>query len=211
MGGDWRPRGGWPTAARGPGRGPRPLVAAAQRALGERNLVLVGFMGTGKSALGRRAAAALGRPFRDTDRMVEHATGCRIAELFATRGEPAFRELEAQAVAQVAAARRQVVSTGGGVLGREANRRALRATGVLVALQARPEVILQRVGGGAAGLGRPLLAVADPLERIRALLAERAAWYADADLTLDTSDRDLDALLLALLQALSHWHGGGGT
>jgi shikimate kinase len=173
---------------------------AARAALGPRNLVLVGFMGTGKSTLGRAAAQLLGRPLVDTDAAVEARAGASVPEIFASRGEAAFRELEAAVVAEVARRSGQVVATGGGVLGRPENVAALRSGGLLVALTARPEVILRRVGGAAAAARRPLLAGPDPLGRVRELLRARAAQYAQADLQLDTSDLDVDQALLALFR-----------
>ncbi len=176
-----------------------PAADAALAALGGRNLVLVGFMGTGKSTLGRGAALALGRPFVDTDAEVESRAGASVAEIFATHGEAAFRRWEAEAVAAVAAGPGRVVATGGGVLARPDNAEMLRATGVFVLLEARPEVILRRVGGARAGVRRPLLSGPDPLRRIEELLAARSVMYAQADLRLDTSDLGPDMAIQALL------------
>lgn len=187
------------------------LVAAATRALGSRNLVLVGFMGSGKTTLGRAAAEALARPFADTDEEVQRRAGRPIPVLFAERGEAAFRALEAQAVADLAAPAGRVLATGGGALADPASVAALRAGGVLVALHARPEVLLDRVGGARAAATRPLLAGSDPLARIRHLLAARADMYAQADLALDTSDLDPAGALRALLCAVAAWAGGRGA
>lgn len=175
-------------------------MANAGQALGDRNLVLVGFMGTGKSTLGRGAARALRRPFADTDTVVERRAGRSIPDIFAAGGEAAFRDLEAAAAADLGRPRRGVVATGGGILGRADNLAALRAGGVLVALTARPDVILARVGGAGAAKRRPLLAGDDPLQRIAALLQERAALYAQADLTLDTGRMRRDVAVIALLR-----------
>ena len=100
-----------------------------------RNIVLVGMPGSGKSSIGRLAAELSGRAFRDTDEMVEAAAGCTIPALFAARGEAAFRELEARAVAEAARERGCVIATGGGVLLREENRRALRQNSRIVFLR----------------------------------------------------------------------------
>ncbi len=178
------------------------LVSAALGALGRRNLVLVGFMGTGKSSLGRAAASALGRPFRDTDGAVQERAGCPIPEVFARWGEVRFREWEAEAVSALGRASALVLATGGGVLARPENVTALRAGGLLVALRARPEVILHRVGGAEAARTRPLLAGGDPLARIRSLLAAREPMYAGADASLDTSDLTLEAAVRALLRVV---------
>ena len=177
-----------------------PLASAALRALGRRNLVLVGFMGTGKSTLGRIAASALARPFYDTDEVVQERAGCTIREVFARWGEACFRQWEAEAVRDLGQASGLVLATGGGVLGQPGNAAALRAGGLLVGLRARPDVILRRVGGADAARARPLLAGDDPLARIRALLAAREPMYAGADASLDASDLTLDAAVDALLR-----------
>ncbi|MHB8732478.1 MAG: 3-dehydroquinate synthase [bacterium] len=148
------------------------------------NVVLIGFMGTGKTAVGRRIAERLGRPFVDTDTIIETREGRTIARIFAEDGEPAFRGLEAAAVAEAGASHGAVIATGGGVPLRPDNMRHLRRQGIIVALTASPRAILARVGGGA---DRPLLG-ADPESAVRRLLAERDAAYRDADLVVDTSD-----------------------
>ena len=150
------------------------------------NTVLIGMMGAGKSTVGRLLAARTGRPFSDTDELVEAAVGCSISELWQRRGEDAFRSLEAQAVAEVASADGQVVAVGGGAVLRPDNVAALRATGRLVYLRARPETLRARVGQ--AG-GRPLAA------RLETLAAEREATYLSAaDLVVDTDDLSADAV-----------------
>jgi shikimate kinase len=164
------------------------------------NIVLVGFMGTGKSAVGAALAARLGWELVDTDTLVAAAAGCAIAAVFAYEGEAAFRERESAAVAEATARDRAVIATGGGVLGRDENVRRLKATGTLVCLTARPEVILART---APWEDRPLLAgAADPRGRVEALLAARAPRYALADLTVDTSDLSIDQVVDRILAAL---------
>ena len=152
------------------------------------NIVLIGFMGTGKTEAGRCIAARLGRPFVDTDAMIEARAGRTIARIFAEDGEPAFRRLEAAAVAEAGATRGAVIATGGGVPLQSGNMRHLRRQGIIVALTASPHVIVARVGGGA---DRPLLG-ADPESAVRRLLAERDAAYRDADLVVDTSESSAD-------------------
>ncbi|HZP43928.1 MAG TPA: shikimate kinase [Candidatus Binatia bacterium] len=152
------------------------------------HLILTGFMATGKTEVGRRLARQLGRPFIDTDALVEAAAGRTIAEIFAAEGERRFRELERAAVEQACAVPEAVIATGGGVLLDPENRRRLAAAGPIVCLSARPEEILARVGDPRT---RPLLAngngAGDCLARIRALLAERAPAYAIATHTVETS------------------------
>ena len=143
-------------------------------------------MGTGKSAVGRRLARRLGRRFYDTDEWIVRRAGMPIPRLFAERGEAAFRELETDAARAVTRLAGAVVSTGGGILGRDENVRLLRAAGPLICLQARPECILART---APWTSRPMLKNApDPRAAVERLLAERAERYALADWAIDTSD-----------------------
>lgn len=150
------------------------------------NIILVGFMGTGKSSIGRQLAQRLQRSHYDTDHWVEARAGMSIPEIFATQGEAAFRDLETEAARELSRLSGCVISTGGGILGRDENLEILREGGVLICLKARPEVILART---APWDGRPLLRDApDPKARIETMLAERAPRYALADWTIDSSE-----------------------
>ncbi len=163
----------------------------------DRNLVLVGFMGAGKSVVGKQLARRLRRPFVDTDQVVEARAGRRIAAIFATEGEPAFRALERAAVAEVASRRGQVVSTGGGAVMDPANMATLRASGLVVYLAARPETLAARV----AGSDRPLLAGAtDPAARVREILERREAAYRAADVVIETDGLPVPAVVGAVLR-----------
>ena len=159
-------------------------------------VILTGFMATGKTEVGRRLARALGRPFVDTDGLVEAVAGRPIREIFALEGETRFRELEREAVIQACAVPDAVVATGGGTLLDAENRRRLAAAGPIVCLSADPEIILRRVGEGS---DRPLLANGQGrpggLARIRALLAERAQAYALATHAVDTSTLTVDEVV----------------
>ncbi len=148
------------------------------------NIYLVGFMGTGKSAAGRLAATQLGWKFVDLDALIEHAQGCAIAAIFSRKGEEHFRGLEHAALAQVAEGSRQVVACGGGIVIKPENIALMKRTGVMVCLNASPEVIMARTAGTGQ---RPLLNVPDPRQRIAELLAQRAPLYAQADVQIDTS------------------------
>ena len=173
------------------------------------HVILVGFMGTGKSAVGRRLARRLHRPFLDTDEWIVREAGMSIPAIFAEHGEPTFRELEARAVQELQALPPHVISTGGGILGRAANGEGLRRTGVLVGLTARPEVILARTR---RRQDRPLLrGAADPQARIVELLHERATWYAQADLTVDTSDLSVGEVVELICRELPSLSAMGGT
>jgi shikimate kinase len=162
-----------------------------------RHLYLSGFMGAGKSTVGRRLAARLGRPFFDLDAQVEAAAGRSVAQLFDDVGEAGFRRLEAAALEAVAATPAPaVVALGGGTVLSPANRALMRATGTLIHLAAQPHTLQARLGDGG---GRPLLARASVAE----LLAARAEAYADADVRVDTDDLGPDAVCDFLWVAVS--------
>lgn len=160
------------------------------------HLVLTGFMATGKTEVGRRLARALGRPFVDTDSLVEGAAGRSIAELFAGEGEERFRARERLAVEEACSVPDAVIATGGGTLLDPENRRRLAAAGPIICLAADAEVILRRVGNPSS---RPLLAgrngLGDRLSCIRALLDERASAYAVATHTVDTSGLEIEQVV----------------
>ncbi|HYD47584.1 MAG TPA: shikimate kinase [Terriglobales bacterium] len=146
-------------------------------------VTLTGFMGTGKTTVGKRLAEALGKPFVDTDALIEVRAGASVAEIFANQGEAHFRALEREVVAEAVQAD-AVVATGGGAIVDDVNYRAMHAAGPIVCLQASPETLVRRTGHDRS---RPLLNDPKRRERISALLAERAAMYARADLTIDTT------------------------
>jgi shikimate kinase len=156
-------------------------------------IIIAGFMGTGKTEVGRRLARALGRPFVDTDRLVETRAGRRVHEIFAAEGEARFRALEREAVAEACGIPDAVVSTGGGAVVDPENRRRLAAAGPIVCLTATPEAILARVGDPKT---RPLLAGcasrAERLARIRELLAARETAYGSATHVVDTTGLTAD-------------------
>lgn len=163
-----------------------------------KNIVLVGFMGTGKSVVGRELARRLGRPFVDLDRRIEKEAGRPVAQIFGGEGEAGFREREREAVREAAALEGHVIATGGGVMVDEENVRRLKGSGWVVCLTARPEVILQRTA--ATLQTRPLLAGGEPRERIESLLKLRAPFYAKADVAVDTSDRPVQEIVEEVLE-----------
>lgn len=166
-----------------------------------RNLVLTGLMGTGKTSVGRRVAEILGRPFVDTDAITEREAGATIAELFATRGERAFRDFEAAAVRHHAALRGQVIAVGGGAVVDPANATHLRSTGDVVLLTAPADVLRQRIENDGVD-GRPLLADADDLTaRLARLGEERAeAYRSTAATTIDTTGRSIEEIADEVVQ-----------
>lgn len=150
------------------------------------NLVLIGFMGTGKSSIGRLLAARLRFKFVDTDQIIVESAGMEIPEIFAKLGEPHFRDLETEALRTLASVQRRVVATGGGIVIREENRPLLQALGLVVALTATDEVIFKRVSRNKK---RPLLQTPNPRETIARLLGTREPLYAEtAQRLVDTSD-----------------------
>lgn len=138
------------------------------------NIVLTGFMGTGKSTVGRLLAERLGRPFVDTDSLIEQRHG-PISGIFAEHGEGWFRQLEREVAAELAGRRGQVVATGGRLMLDPANEATLGATGIVVCLAASVDELVARLAEEADQ--RPLLRDGDPAVRIGALLAERATGY----------------------------------
>ena len=150
------------------------------------NIVLTGFMGVGKSAVGREVAARLGRPFVDLDDLIEQNAGMSINDIFTARGEAHFRALEKQTLRELAAQRGTVIATGGGALVDAANREMMARSGLVICLTASVNAIEARIGDAA---DRPLLAGADRRQRIVALMNERAAAYAEIPYWIDTSDK----------------------
>ena len=141
------------------------------------NLILTGFMGTGKTTVGRLVAERLGFAFVDTDAIIEERHG-PIASIFAERGEAAFREIERGLAQELAARSGLVISTGGRFMLDEANAEVLGGTGTVCCLVAEPEEIHRRVSADRSPTERPLLTGPDPRARIVELLAERAPLYA---------------------------------
>lgn len=152
------------------------------------NLAFVGFMGTGKSAVGRLVATQLHFEFVDTDDLIEFRAGVSIAEIFSRHGEAAFREIERKVVAELASLRRTVIATGGGMAANEENLNSLKKHALVVCLWASPEVIWERVR---EQTHRPLLQNADPQAHIRGLLAQREPFYRQADVLVNTEKRSI--------------------
>ena len=166
------------------------------------NVILVGFMGTGKTTVGKRLAKRLGWRFVDLDQLIEAKAKMPIATIFSERGEPVFRRLERWTIHRVIRGHEQVVATGGGTFVDPQSRARLRVSGPVICLTARPHVILARVWRKAES--RPLLhGRAGPLARIRTLLTQRAGAYAQADLTVDTSHLSIDEVVERVWEQLS--------
>ncbi len=152
------------------------------------NLALIGFMGTGKSSVGRLTADLLHFTFLDTDHVIKARAGKAISDIFAQDGEPAFREWERRIVAELTRQERTVIATGGGLPADEANLASLKTHALVVCLWASPEAIWERVRGHSH---RPLLNEPDPLAKIRQLLAARESFYRQADVLVNTGMRSV--------------------
>lgn len=163
------------------------------------NLILIGFMGSGKTSIGRLVAHRLRFRFLDTDALLVERAGMEIPDIFAKHGEDHFRDLETRAIQSLVAQERCVIATGGGAVLREENRKLLRTLGFVALLTARHDVIFERVGHQSK---RPLLHTANPQQTVELLLAEREpAYAATAHWTLDTSDLTREQASEALVTA----------
>ena len=156
------------------------------------NLYLVGFMGTGKSTVGRAVAQRLGFQVVDSDHEIERLCGRTIPEIFATDGEPAFRAREREFVLHGHPPTRTLVACGGGIVMQAGILEILKARGVVICLHASIETILERT---ARNRHRPLLNVDNPEERVRALYAEREHVYKRAGAVILTDSRPLSDIV----------------
>jgi shikimate kinase len=157
------------------------------------NIVLIGFMGTGKSVAGQVLAHELGMRFLDTDALIEKTEKTAIGRIFGEKGEPYFRDLESRVIKTLQDYDNFVIATGGGIVLREENVRQLKEVGPLVLLWAEPEAIYERVK---KEKHRPLLNVVEPLTEIKKLLALREPFYRRAaDLEVETSKRSVDQVV----------------
>jgi shikimate kinase len=176
-----------------------------------RHVTLAGFMGTGKSEVGRRLSRMLGWRFVDTDTIVESKAGRSVAAIFASEGEAGFRSRERDAVAGACALPAAVIAVGGGALVDPENRRTLLAVGPVICLRASAREILRRVG---EARDRPLLnpdgkaSESDRLARIESLLAARAGVYALATHAVDTDGLSPDQVAEHIRGILARPDGG---
>ncbi|MFH5182991.1 shikimate kinase [Paenibacillus sp. TAB 01] len=166
--------------------------------MGKSNIVLIGFMGTGKSTVGRMLSERLGWTFTDTDILIERQQGTTISEIFRLHGEAAFRKIESETIEAVLQGERQVVSTGGGAVLAEQNRRNMLEGGLVVALSATAETIIERVSQDQT---RPLVQ-GDVSERVHTLLETRKHAYDFAELRIDTSELSVEQIVQKIVDAL---------
>jgi shikimate kinase len=171
----------------------------------EPNLVLVGFMGTGKTEVGKAVSARMGRSFVDIDDHIIRAAGITINEIFRQYGEDAFREIESGMIRKFSSLYGLVISTGGGSLLKAENVNNLKRTGVLVCLTASPEEIARRV---ADERHRPLLNVPDPIAVVREMMEKRSQSYQASDFMVDTDGKSVSVAVQEVLDA--YWRLAGG-
>ena len=167
------------------------------------NIVLIGFMGTGKTVVGRRLAALLNRSFIDTDAEVERITEKTIVQLFAQDGAVRFRSEEALLVKKLENQDNLVISTGGGIVLNPENIISFKKNGILIGLTAPPEVIYQRVKHKRS---RPLLNKGDVLSKIEELFAQRVNAYDAAEYILETGDKQIEEVVDEIVTYLSDKH-----
>ena len=164
-----------------------------------RTVALVGLMGAGKSAIGKRLALRLGLPFVDADDEIERAAGCSIAEFFERFGEAEFRAGERRVISRLLAGPPHVLSTGGGAYMDAETRALMRAHAITVWLRADLEVLYDRVR---KRTHRPLLRQGDPREILGRLMSQRYPVYAEADVVVDSTAQPADITTDQVLEAL---------
>lgn len=165
----------------------------------DRIIVLVGLMGAGKTCIGKRLAKRLGLPFADADAAIEKAAGCTIPEIFAQRGEAAFREGERKVIARLMDDPPHVLATGGGAFMDAETRARIKERAISIWLRAELDVLLKRT---ARRSNRPLLNAGDPREVLERLIAVRYPVYAEADITIDSNDLPADVTVDKVMAAL---------
>ena len=168
------------------------------------NIALIGFMGVGKTAVGRALAKKLNKRFVELDSLIEQKAGKPIPDIFQQDGEITFRELEIEVTKEVATGKNLVIACGGGIVLNKINIDRLRQEAIIVHLTASPQVILKRTSGD--GVRRPLLEVADPALTIRELLKFRRPCYEHAsDIKIDTSKLDINTVVEPIISKMREY------
>jgi len=167
-----------------------------------KNIVLTGFMGTGKSEVSRELSRILGWKAIDIDTEIEKSQKMTIAEIFKRFGEPRFRDIETEIIKMFSTNKNFIISTGGGAVLRQENMNALRENGVIVCLTAKPETILQRTS---KNNDRPLLQVEDPMKKISELLEFRKPYYEKADIMINTEGKSPLEVAEEIIEKVKEW------
>lgn len=163
-----------------------------------KSIALIGFMATGKSTIGPLLAEKMGCTFVDTDAIVEADMGKKIADIFSEMGEDVFRDAEHEALKKALEMENSVLSTGGGVILFERNRKLLEERAFVVSLAASAETVFDRVKGDDT---RPLLQCEDPLSRIKQMMAERQAYYDHCDFKISTDSLSAETCCKMIIEA----------
>jgi len=175
-------------------------LARIRDVLGTRSIVLIGLMGAGKTAVGRRLANRLDLPFIDADTEIEVAAGASVSEIFAEHGESYFRQGERKVIARLLEGGPQVLATGGGAYMNAETRANIKARGLSVWLKAELKVLLKRVGRRDS---RPLLTAGNPEKVMKKLMEERYPIYEEADVTVESRDVPHEMIVGAVIDALA--------
>lgn len=159
-----------------------------------KHIILIGYMGCGKSTVSVKLSYRLKQSMIDTDKEIERIQKCTISEIFATDGEEAFRQMETDYIKSLLDSKsKYVIATGGGLPLREKNREMLKQLGIVVYLRTKPETVYERIAGDTT---RPLLQCEDPLSRIKDMLSSRKEAYEScADIIVDTDDLDVNEIV----------------
>jgi shikimate kinase len=176
------------------------VATRIRQALGARSVVLIGLMGAGKSAIGRRLAKRLGLDFVDADKEIEAAAGMSINDIFAEHGEAYFRDGERRVIARLLDGGPIVLATGGGAYMNEETRAEIAGKGMSIWLSAKLEILLERVSRRDT---RPLLKTGDPREIMQALMDERYPVYAQADVTVESRDVPHEVIVEEIVERLA--------
>ena len=168
-----------------------------------RNIVLFGFMGSGKSAVAKKLQDKLHYTLIEMDQLIEESEQTTINQIFKIKGEPYFRELEKKMVEKISKKNNSIISTGGGVVLDQENIKNLKKNGILISLLASPEIIFQRIK---KETHRPLLKTENPLKTISDLLEYRKPFYKKADYLIDTSQLTVEEVVEKILKILKNQH-----
>lgn len=166
----------------------------------DRSIVMIGLMGAGKSAIGRRLATRVGLPFIDADDEIERAAGCTISDIFEIYGEPAFRDVERRVIARLLERPVSIISTGGGAFIDPGTRQAILDRAVSVWLKAELNILVDRT---ARRTHRPLLQDGDPAAVLAGLIDARYPIYAEADITVQSEDCPVEKTVDRVIAAIN--------
>lgn len=181
---------------------PEAVAARVRARLGERNVVMVGLMGCGKTSVGRRVAQMLGLAFIDADEEIERVANKTIAEIFEDHGEDYFRAGERRVIARLMKEPGQVLATGGGAYLNAETRQTIRERGISVWLKADLPLLMRRVR---RRTNRPLLRTADPEAVMQALMEKRYPVYREADVTVESRDVSHDLMAMDVISSIDHF------